>query len=131
MSSPYDETPDMAEELPKIEKKSYELEKTSVVTEENDKAVGEGENKNETPLATMAEVFSFAETTQTKVYIGLGFFFSVISGLALPASIFFFSAILGDISAIGEEGLEPVLEIVYTMMVLGCVSLVSETLQCK
>lgn len=129
MSSPYDETPDMVEEPHKIEKKSSELENTLDVTE--GKAVGDDEKKNETPLATMAEVFSFAETTKTKVYIGLGLFFSVISGLALPASIFYFSSIFSDISAIDEEGLEPVLGIVYAMMILGCVSLVSETLQCK
>jgi hypothetical protein len=128
MASPYDETPDTFDEPSKIEKKSSELENILDVTEE--KIVGD-EKKNETPLATMAEVFSFAETTQTKVYIVLGLFFSVISGVTLPAILFFFSAIMGDISAVGEEGLEPVLGIVYTMMVLGCISLVSETLQCK
>lgn len=94
-------------------------------------AVGDPETKPDIPLASISEVFSFAETTETKIYIALGIMFSVISGLSLPASIFYFSSILGDISAIQEEGLEPVLGIVYAMMILGCVSLVSETLQCK
>jgi len=92
-----------------------------------DKAAAEQEEGM--TMATAKEVFSFAETPKTKLYIACGLFFAVISGLALPASIFLFSSVLGDISAIGEEGLEPVLSIVYTMMVLGVISLVSETLQ--
>ena len=83
------------------------------------------------PLATVQEVLSFAETTKTKVYIGLGVFFALVSGSALPASLFYFSSVMGNISAIGEEGLDPVLEIVYVMMVLGVISLISETMQCE
>ncbi len=91
-----------------------------------------GPNKEiDMPLATLAEVFSFAETTKTKVYIALGLFFAIIAGLAMPASIFYFSRIMGNISAIAEEGIDPVLEIIYALMILGVVSLVSETLQCK
>ena len=85
----------------------------------------------EMPLASMSEVFSFAETFQTKLYIALGLFSAMIAGLALPASIFYFARIMGNISAIGEEGLGPVLNIVYSMMVLGVISLVSETFQSK
>jgi len=84
---------------------------------------------DEVPLASIAEVFSFAEKTSTKVYLGLGIFFAIISGLALPASIFYFSSILGDISALTEEGLEPIVEIAYVFMILGCISLVCETMQ--
>jgi hypothetical protein len=36
---------------------------------------------------------------------------------------------MGNIAAIGEEGLGPVLEIIYAMMIVGLVSLISETLQ--
>jgi hypothetical protein len=91
----------------------------------------DAKEEQDMPLATLGEVFSFAETTQTKVFIGFGVFFAMIAGLALPASIFFFAAIMGDISAIGEEGLGPVLEIIYAMLILGVISLVSETLECK
>ena len=83
----------------------------------------------EMPLATLSEVFSFAETFKTKLYIALGLFFAMIAGFAMPASIFYFSRVLGDISAVTEEGLDPVLNIVYSMMILGVVSLFSETLE--
>jgi hypothetical protein len=131
MPSPSEETPDMVEQPPKMVKKAYELDNTLVDATEEDEVVSDGEKKIAPPLATIAEVLSFAETTRTKVYIGLGLFFSVISGLTLPGSLYYFSSVFSEISAIGEEGLEPILGIVYTMMVLGFISLVSETLQCK
>jgi len=81
------------------------------------------------PLATIGEVFSFAETTETKAYIAMGVFFAIVAGLAMPASLFYFSAVLGDISAIANEGLDPIIEIVYAMMILGVISLVSETME--
>jgi ATP-binding cassette subfamily B (MDR/TAP) protein 1 len=86
-------------------------------------------NKPDVPLATIAEVFSFAEKTSTKIYIGLGVFFAIVSGCALPASIFYFSDVMGDISALAEEGLDPIIDVAYVMMVLGCISLVCETMQ--
>ncbi len=101
------------------------------IKEQNVEDEKEKEKELDMPLATMAEVFSFAETTQTKVYIALGVFFAMIAGLALPASILYFARIMGDISAIAEEGLGPVLEIIYALMILGVISLVSETLQSK
>eukprot|EP00980_Cylindrotheca_fusiformis_P019676 scaffold6870_cov121-Cylindrotheca_fusiformis.AAC.3 len=81
------------------------------------------------PLASISEVFSFAETPRTKVYIALGVLFSIIAGLALPAAIFYFSSAFSDISAVKTQGLDPVLNVVYTMMIIGVVSLVFETLQ--
>jgi hypothetical protein len=83
----------------------------------------------DTPLATIREVFSFAETPKTRLYLVLGLFWAVVAGLALPASLFYFSRVMGNIAAIGEEGLGPVLEIIYAMMIVGLVSLISETLQ--
>lgn len=80
------------------------------------------------PLATIGEVFSFVEDTQTKVYLALGFLFATIAGLALPASLFLFADVLGEVSAVAEQGLDPVIEVVYTMMVLGVISLVAETM---
>ena len=85
----------------------------------------------ETPLATISEVFSFAESFKTKLYIVLGLFFAMVAGLALPASIFYFARIMGKISAIAQEGLDPVLNVVYAMMITGVVSFVSETLESK
>jgi len=75
------------------------------------------------PLATLGEVFSFAESFKTRLYLVIGLFWAVVAGLALPASIFLFSDIMGDISAITEEGLEPILEMVYSLMVLGVIAL--------
>ena len=59
------------------------------------------------PLATIGEVFSFVEDTKTKVYIALGFFFAAVAGLALPASLFLFADVLGDVSAVAEQGIDP------------------------
>ncbi len=105
------------------------LQKTEPKEGDNDKE--KPEKEMDMPLATIAEVFFFAETTKTKVYIALGLFFAMIAGLAMPASILYFARVMGDISAIGVEGLGPVLEIVYTLMILGVISLFSETLQSK
>ena len=62
------------------------------------------------PLATISEVFSFAETFRTKLYLVVGLFWAMVAGLALPASIMMFSRVMGDISAIAEEGLDPVVK---------------------
>jgi len=102
--------------------KKKELVNDSEVASDDDK-------KDDVPLASIAEVFSFAEKTSTKVYIVLGIFFAILSGLALPASIFYFSSVLGDIAALSENGLDPIIEVAYVMMVLGCISLVCETMQ--
>ena len=94
-----------------------------------DKKKEGGEEVIDAPLATLSEVFSFAETFKTKLYLALGMFWAVVAGLALPASIMMFSKVMGDVSAIAQEGLDPVLDIVYSMLVLGVVSFVSETLE--
>jgi len=83
------------------------------------------------PLATFGEVFSFAETFKTRLYLVMGIFWAVIAGLMMPATIYYFSGALRDISAITQEGLDPVLDIVYALMIIGVLSLVSETLQSK
>ena len=83
------------------------------------------------PLASISEVFSFAETFKTKLYLALGLFWAMVAGLAMPASLLIFSKAMADVSAIVQEGLDPVLEIVYSMMVLGVISFVSETLESK
>lgn len=83
------------------------------------------------PLTTIREVFSFAESPKTRIYLGLGLLAAAISGLVMPASILYFSKIMGNISAIAQEGLGPVLDIVYAFMILGVISLVVETLGCK
>lgn len=88
----------------------------------------EEEEEVDLTLASIGEVFSFAQTIRTKAYFALGIFFAIIAGLAFPASIFYFTRIMGDITAIEQEGMGPVLEIIYARMILGVVSLVSETL---
>jgi hypothetical protein len=83
------------------------------------------------PLATFSEVFSFAETFKTKLYLALGLFWAMVAGLAVPAPLIIYSKAMGDISAIAQEGLKPVVEIVYYMMVLGVISFVSVVLVVK
>jgi len=104
------------------------MSETTAVQQKKDDEKSKGE---EMPLATLSEVFSFAETPKTKLYIVLGLFFAMIAGLALPASIFYFARIMGNISAIQEEGLDPILGVVYAMMITGVVALISETLESK
>ena len=103
----------------------------AAVDKTTDKKKEGGEEVIDAPLATLSEVFSFAETFKTKLYLALGMFWAVVAGLALPASIMMFSKVMGDVSAIAQEGLDPVLDIVYSMLVLGVVSFVSETLESK
>lgn len=103
----------------------------TTVSKDNGESAGDEKVELDTPLATFGEVFSFAETPKTKLYLFLGSISAMVAGLALPASIFFFAKIMGDISAIGEEGLGPVLDIIYALMILGVVSMVSETLKCE
>jgi hypothetical protein len=101
----------------------------------SNKKMGDSKEKEllqeDVALASISEVFSFADTLRTKIYIACGIFFAVIAGLAFPASIFYFTRIMGDISAVKQEGLDPVLNIIYARMILGVVSLVSETLHSK
>jgi len=111
------------------------------MTTEKKETVDKGDDKTITkepttdavdaPLATFGEVFSFAETFKTRLYLVIGLFWTVISGLSLPTAIFFFSRAMGEISAIVEEGLDPILYVVYSLMIVGVVALVSETLQSK
>lgn len=92
------------------------------------KKENEEEASAASPLATISEVFSFIPNDKTKLHIACGFFFAVLAGLALPASLFLFADVMGDVSAVAEEGIGPVVEVAYTMMVLGVISLVTETL---
>ena len=89
----------------------------------------EEEQVIDAPLATISEVFSFAESFKTKLYLALGLFWAMVAGLAVPAPLIIYSKAMGDISAIDQEGLKPVVEIVYYMMVLGVISFVSVTLE--
>ena len=75
--------------------------------ENNNQDIQKEESSSSSPMATIGEVFSFVEDTKTKVYIGCGFLFATIAGLALPSSLFLFADVLGDVSAVAEEGLEP------------------------
>jgi len=88
----------------------------------------EKEKEPEKPAATLRETFSFAETTKTKTYIALGLFFAAMSGALMPASVIYFADILGDLSAVQQEGLGPIKDLVFVFMVLGVLGLVAETL---
>lgn len=81
------------------------------------------------PFATFREVFSFVDSVTTISYMLLGGISAIVAGVARPVSLMYFSSGLSDISAVDEEGLGPVVEVVYSMMVLGVVSFISETLE--
>jgi hypothetical protein len=49
------------------------------------------EKKAPDPLATVSEVFSFAQTTKVKVCIALGFFCAAVSGCVFPALAWVFA----------------------------------------
>ena len=61
-----------------------------VAVEKSPDAAEDGQKDN-IPLATIGELFSFAESSKTKLYLALGIFFAMIAGCALPASLFYFS----------------------------------------
>jgi hypothetical protein len=54
-------------------------------------ATNRDEKKEAGPLASVSEVFSFAQTTRVKVYIGLGFASAFVSGCVFPGKCYFFS----------------------------------------
>lgn len=57
---------------------------------EKEKAVNNvdvDEKKNDQPLATVLEVFSFAKSTRSKVNLAIGLFASVMSGVIQPGKI--------------------------------------------
>eukprot|EP00934_Nitzschia_sp_Nitz4_P000886 Nitzschia sp. Nitz4//scaffold281_size24464//5181//15824//NITZ4_008397-RA/size24464-snap-gene-0.2-mRNA-1//-1//CDS//3329545607//886//frame0 len=92
-------------------------------------AKGTSDKVEENPLATVEEVFSFAESRATWIYLFLGSFFSAVAGSAYPLCLLYFSRVVGDLSAIPEKGMDPVVEHIDLMVVIGVVSFVSETLQ--
>lgn len=49
--------------------------------------------------ASVAQVFSFAKTTKAKLYIVLAFIASIVSGLNLPAMVFYFAAVFEELGA--------------------------------
>jgi hypothetical protein len=67
------------------------------------------EKKEADPLASVSEVFSFAQTTRVKVYIGLGFACAFISGCVFPGKryVFFFVILLDIVSPTCSFCLQP------------------------
>lgn len=62
------------------------------------------ESKNEVtgpdlPLATVKDVFSFAQSGQTKIFLVLGMLSSLVSGCVFPAMAFFFSHVFQTLGA--------------------------------
>lgn len=110
-----------------------EVKKPEAVKDDAVKTEAKEEEKKEEnlPMATIGEVFSFVQSGTTKLHIFLGCLSATVAGLALPASLVLFADVLGDVSAISAEGLDPVISVVYTMMVLGVISLFSESLFSK
>ena len=72
-------------------------------------------------LATIRQLFSFAESKTTKVYIAIAFLFAVVSGAVMPAMAFYtaqaFEKLSGSPSSDGFMG--TVREVCFIFMVLG------------
>ena len=65
--------------------------------DKNSNAAGE-DKEEEKPLATSAEVFSFIPNFRVKIYIVIGMFSAVVSGVVFPAIAFLFSGSFSDLS---------------------------------
>jgi hypothetical protein len=82
------------------------------------------------PLASVKDVFSFAQTTRVKTYVALGMMSAVVSGCVFPAMAWVFSASFASLTASieGDDFLRSVRTIAFTLMGLGYVRL--DTLLC-
>lgn len=56
------------------------------------------------PLASVSDVFSFAQTFQNKLCIGLGIFFAACTGCTFPAMAWIFASSFERLSSVGVEG---------------------------
>jgi hypothetical protein len=77
------------------------------------------------PLASVKDVFSFAQTTRVKTYVALGMMSAVVSGCVFPAMAWVFSASFTSLTASieGDDFLRSVRKIAFTLMGLGYVHL--------
>jgi hypothetical protein len=75
------------------------------------------------PLASVKDVFSFAQTTRVKTYVALGMMSAVVSGCVFPAMAWVFSASFTSLTASieGDDFLRSVRKIAFTLMGLGYV----------
>ena len=83
-------------------------------------------------LATVSEVFTFAQTTKVKLCIALGFFCAAVSGCVFPALAWVFADSFQSLSGIAVEGfdfMKQIRELAYTLLVLGAVAFIFMTLQ--
>ena len=82
-------------------------------------------------LATIQEVFSFAETRRTKIYIAIGCMAAVLSGVCFPAMAWLFSSSFSELSAFpsSDDFLQQIRQLVYRFLVLGVVMFVGMTTQ--
>ena len=56
------------------------------------------------PVATVAQVFSFAQTPANKVCIAVGLFFAAVTGCTFPAMAWIFASSFEKLSSFGVEG---------------------------
>lgn len=76
-------------------------EDNKTTTANDDKEV---EKNEQDPLASVRDVFSFAQTFQDKLCIGLGIFFAACTGCTFPAMAWIFASSFERLSSIGVEG---------------------------
>ena len=82
-------------------------------------------------LASLTDMFSFAQSPKTKLFIGLAFFFAVGSGCVFPALCFYFANAFEELSAAtdADDFMSSIREVAYTFMVLGAIVLTTMTAQ--
>ncbi|CAB9500444.1 Leptomycin B resistance protein pmd1 [Seminavis robusta] len=91
------------------------------------------EEKNEEikPQASIAEVFSFAKTTKVKLLIVAALLAAIVSGLVLPAFVFYFAEVFEDLGGdpSSDEFLGNIRTMAYSLMILGVIAFTFMSLQ--
>ncbi|CAJ1951172.1 unnamed protein product [Cylindrotheca closterium] len=83
------------------------------------------------PLASVSDVFSFAQTFSNKLCIGLGIFFAACTGCTFPAMAWIFASSFERLSSVGVEGvdyLEQIRTLAFQLLALGGIIFVAMTL---
>jgi len=83
------------------------------------------------PLASVSDVFSFAQTFGNKLCLVFGIFFAAITGCTFPAIAWIFASSFEKLSSFGVEGvdyLEQIRNLAFQLLALGGIIFVAMTL---
>lgn len=94
-------------------------------------ALPENKGDGKPKLATISQVFSFANTPQIRLRIFSSCVFAVISGAVFPAMAFYFAFAFEELAAdsTGEDFMQTVRELAFAFLIMGAIVFVSMTAQ--